>query len=233
MTLQPAKPKRINESIFAGPEARALAFIAARLPRAIKPDHLTILGVFGAFAVLAGYVLGHHGSGWLWLANLGLIIHWLGDSLDGTLARLRGIERPRYGFYLDQVIDTVGNLAIGLGVGLSPWVRLDCALLVLAAYHMLAVQVLVRTLVDREFHLAVGRVGPTEMRVGIILMNLAIMGFGAPPLLVWPVALNWWDVLMLVSALGLLGLFARQMAVHLRRIGREDPASAPGARFDG
>lgn len=221
----PVKPTRVNESIFANQERRILTAIAARLPAAIKPDHLTALGVFAALLVLAAYLLSHLSVVWLWLANLGLVIHWLGDSLDGTLARHRRIERPRYGFYLDQVIDTVGNLAIGLGVGLSPWTRLDCALLVLAVYHMLSVQIFVRTIVDREFHVAVGRLGPTEMRIGIIGMNCAIMGFGAPPLITWPTAMGWPDLMMVALSAGLLGLFVRQMVRHLQRIAKEEAAA--------
>jgi archaetidylinositol phosphate synthase len=230
MMFQSVKPIRVNESIFANQERRILTAIAARLPGAIKPDHLTGLGVFAALLVLAAYVLSNWSIEWLWLANFGLVLHWLGDSLDGTLARHRRIERPRYGFYLDQVIDTVGNLAIGLGIGLSPWTRLDCALLVLAVYHMLSVQIFVRTIVDREFHVAVGRLGPTEMRIGIIAMNCAIMAFGAPTLISWPAAMGWPDLMMIALSVGLLGLFGRQMVRHLRRIAAEEPGPAPAPR---
>lgn len=228
MPSPPAKPQRINESLFGHQEARILGFLAARLPAAVKPDHLTAIGVFGAFAVLAGYLLSRQSIGWIWLANAGLVIHWLGDSLDGNLARLRQIERPRYGFYLDQVIDTVGNLAIGIGVGLSPWVRLDGVLLTLVVYQMLTIQVLVRTIIDREFHLAVGRLGPTEMRLGIVAMNLGILLFGAPSLIDHPVKLTWADCLVVAAAVIMLVLFARQFVAHVKRIGREDPPLPSG-----
>jgi archaetidylinositol phosphate synthase len=217
-----ARPSRFNGSLLAVQERRVLVALAARLPAAIKPDHLTAFGVFGALLVLTGYLLSHLGAVWLWLANAGLVVHWLGDSLDGTLARYRRIERPRYGFYLDQVIDTVGNLVIALGVGLSPWARLDSALLVLALYHMLSVQIFVRTIVDREFHVAVGRLGPTEMRVGIFGMNVGIMLFGASELIAWPLAAGWCDLVMTALSIGLLGLLAVQMARHLKRIAGEE-----------
>lgn len=214
---------RVNESLLAGPERRALLAIAARLPGWCTPDGLTLFGVFGGCVVILGYVLSRSDIAWLWLADLGLVIHWLGDSLDGTLARLRGIERPRYGFYLDQVIDALGNVLIALGVGLSLAARLDVALLVLATFHMLSIQVYVRAIVDREFHLAVGRLGPTEMRLGIVLMNTGILLFGAPPLPGLPIALTWCDALMLVTALGLFGLYFHQMRRHLARFALEDP----------
>jgi phosphatidylglycerophosphate synthase len=214
---------RVNASFVAAYERRALHAIAARLPGWCTPNGMTLFGVFGGCVVILGYLLSRGATGWLWLANLGLVIHWLGDSLDGTLARWRGIERPRYGFYLDQVIDALGNVMIAVGVGLSTAARLDIALLVLATFHMLSIQVYVRAIVDREFHLAVGRLGPTEMRLGIVAMNLGIMAFGAPPLRGLPVALSWCDALMLLTGTGLFALYGLQMRRHLARLAREDP----------
>ena len=215
---------RVNESIVAVPERIALHFLATRMPRWVTPDGLTIFGVFGGVVVMLGYWLSRGDPLWLWLANLGLVFHWAGDSLDGTVARLRHIERPRYGFYLDQVIDVLGNLLVAIGVGLSRDARMDMALFVLATFHMLAIQVLVRAIVDREFHLAVGRLGPTEMRIGIFAMNLGIMAFGAPGWDILGLRLTWCDLLMLGTGIVLLALYANQMRRHLERFSREDPA---------
>ena len=96
-------------------------------------------------------------------------------------------------------------------------------LFVLATFHMLSIQVYVRAIVDREFHLAVGRLGPTEMRLGIVLMNLGILQFGAPPLPGLPISMSWCDVLMLATGIGLLALYANQMRRHLARLAKEDP----------
>ena len=101
---------RVNTSLVSGAERHLLLAIAARLPQAVTPDRLTGFGVLGAIVVLIGYVASSHDVRFLWLANTGLIIHWLGDSLDGTVARYRKIERQRYGFFVDQTIDVVGNL---------------------------------------------------------------------------------------------------------------------------
>lgn len=223
----PQMDKRVNESFLAANEHKILRILAVRLPAWVTPDQLTGLGVAGACIVMVGYVLSHLSATWLWLANFGLVVHWFGDSLDGTIARIRKIERKRYGFYLDQVIDTLGNLTIGLGIGLSPFVRMDLALLVLAIFHMLSIQVYVRAIVDREFHVAVGRLGPTEMRLGIITLNIGIMLFGAKPIPAFPWSVNWIDILMLATAALLLVILLYQMTGHLRRLGREDPGIRP------
>lgn len=224
----PPMDKRVNESFLSGYERTALLAMAKRLPRWVTPDGLTGFGVFGAVLVLCGGALANRSLHWLWLSNLGIAFHWAGDSLDGTLARVRRIERPRYGFYLDQVIDTVGNLLIALGVGLCPGMRMDLILVLLAVYQMLAIQVLVRAIVDREFHVAVGYMGPTELRLGIVLLNLMILAIGTPEIAGMPFGLHWEDVVLGISIAGLLALFGWQMHEHLGRLSREDP----GARRD-
>lgn len=198
--------------------------IARRLPAVVTPDRLTVFGVFGALVVVAGYALSARQTGWLWLANLGLVFHWLGDSLDGTVARIRHIERPRYGFYLDQVIDTLGNLLIAVGVGLSPWIRMDVVLIVLALYQMLSIQVYVRAIVDHEFHLAVGRLGPTEMRLGILALNCIVLLLGEPQAIAALGGGTWADLLVGLLAIALLGLYSVQMRGHLVRFALEDPS---------
>lgn len=221
---KPPTDKRINESPLTGYERIALQAIARRLPTWVTPDGLTGFGVFGALLVLCGGALANRAIEWLWLANLGVVFHWLGDSLDGTVARLRKIERPRYGFYLDQVIDTVGNLLIALGEGFIPGVRMDLILILLAAYQMLAIQVLVRTVIDREFQVTVGGVGPTELRIGIVLLNVIVLTFGAPSIPGFPASIHLEDLVVGLGSVGLLGLFIFQMRLHLRKLSREEPA---------
>ena len=229
-SLTPKVDKRVNESLLAGHERKALQAMARRLPPWVTPDGLTGFGVLGAVLVLCGGLLANRSMGWLWLSNLGIVFHWLGDSLDGTLARLRRIERPRYGFYLDQVIDTVGNLLIALGEGFIPGVRMDLILILLAVYQMLAIQVLVRTVLDREFQVTVGGMGPTELRIGIILLNLIVLAFGAPTVPGLPAGVHLEDLVVGLGILGLLGLFAWQLAVHLKKLAKEDPGQRPSDR---
>lgn len=209
---------RQNDSFIAVWEKRALIAMARRLPSVVSPDGLTGFGVFGALIVLAGYCLGHISIWYLWIANLGIIIHWLGDSLDGTLARVRGIERPKFGFFLDQTIDLVSNLLIAVGLGFSPWVRLDVALLMLSAYHMLSVYVLVSSLIKGEFRIDVAGFGPTEVRIGIIILNLMVMIFGAPEHIVVGISYTWCDAALVVTFVGLIGLFFYQLITEARKI---------------
>src|SRR5439155_22536713 len=119
-------PTHERKSIFflAGFERRVLPRIAAALPRWVVPDHLTLLGVLAATWIAIAYGLSNRDEAWLWAASGGLLVHWFGDSLDGTLARVRKIERPRYGFYLDHLTDAYSTTAIGIGLGLSPSILL-------------------------------------------------------------------------------------------------------------
>src|SRR4051794_7095727 len=102
--------------LLARHEKRALTAIARRLPRWILPDDLTALGVVAAVAICIAYQATNVSPGWLWVASGLLVVHWLGDSLDGTLARVRGIERPRYGYYLDHLVDAISTAFIGISL---------------------------------------------------------------------------------------------------------------------
>lgn len=188
-------------------ERPLLRYIATRLPVWVTPDRLTAFGVFGAMLCLAGYFACGVSAEWLWLANLGLLFHWFGDSLDGTVARVRQIERPNYGFYLDQTIDVIGNLMIAVGIGLSPWVRMDSALFMLAGYHMLSIHTFVRSVVTRRFHVDVLGLGPTEMRLAILVMNMLILGFGAPRFDLFGLVVTWCDLLVVVAACAIMVIF--------------------------
>ena len=130
---------RDKQFILAVPEARVLEWIARRLPAAIKPDHLTALGVLAAIGIAAAYVLSNGDSAWLWAASGLLVLHWLGDSLDGTLARVRRSERPRYGYYLDHLVDAFATAAIGIGLGLSPHMLVAVGLAIVVAYLVLSI----------------------------------------------------------------------------------------------
>ncbi len=118
---QAVEARREPNFLLARPEKRLLRWIASRLPRWVLPDDLTALGVLSALAIGGAYQLSNQSLDWLWVANALLVVHWLGDSLDGTLARVREIERPTYGYYLDHLIDAASTAAIGIGLGLSPF----------------------------------------------------------------------------------------------------------------
>lgn len=219
--------ERYHDSFLAEPERRVLRWIAQRLPLWVTPDRLTGLGVVGAVVVMAGYLATHISPHFLWLANVGLLIHWFGDSLDGTLARVRDIARPRYGYFLDQNIDVVGNLLIAAGIGLSPLARLDTALLALTGYHMVSIYVFVRNVVHQEFHLAVMGFGPTEVRIGIIIMNLTVLFVGAPTFQVFGRVFTWCDGVLLLTFLALATMFLISVFREAKRLSAQEPVPPP------
>jgi archaetidylinositol phosphate synthase len=127
-----------------------LAWLAKRLPLRISPDHLTAIGFVGAVIAAIGYAMSGSRADFLWLASLGLVINWFGDSLDGTVARLRRMERPRYGYYLDNSVDCIAQLLLAFGIGLSGYVRFDLCLFALVAYLMVsALSAYFRTMIEK------------------------------------------------------------------------------------
>src|SRR3954470_15723715 len=160
--------------LLAKPEKRLLRAIAARLPRWIVPDDLTRLGVASAVAICAAYQLSNDARWWLWVASALLVVHWLGDSLDGTLARIRGIERPRYGYYLDHLVDALATAAIGIGLGLSPFMLLAVGLVIVVAYLVLSINTYLETHAFGVFSLGYGLIGPTEVRLLLIALNTVL-----------------------------------------------------------
>src|SRR5215218_9147605 len=166
---------RSKEFLLARHEGRVLEWIATRLPARVMPDHMTALGVVAAFGIAGAYLLSNGDKTWLWAASALLVIHWLGDSLDGTLARVRRIERPKYGYYLDHLVDALATAVIGLGLGLSPWMLLAVGLAIVVAYLVLSINTYLETYAFGVFTLGYGRFGPTEARIGLIALNLALL----------------------------------------------------------
>jgi phosphatidylglycerophosphate synthase len=159
-------------------ERRVLPWLARRLPAWVLPDHLTALGVVAAFGIAAAYVLSNQDPAWLWTASGLLVVHWFGDSLDGTLARERKIERPRYGYYLDHLTDAVATALIVPGLGLSPYMLLTTGLAIVVVYLVLSINVYLETFAFGVFRLGYSRFGPTEARLALIGLN-AVLALGA------------------------------------------------------
>jgi archaetidylinositol phosphate synthase len=169
---------RINENILGGLERPALAWLADRLPKRAVPDHLTAIGIVGAVVAAAGFVLSRWTLTWLWLASAGLILNWLGDSLDGTLARRRGIERPRYGFFIDHTTDMLSQALIFLALGISPCAHFGIACLGLIAFLMMFIYTLIGAYVDNVMRITYLGFGATEIRGLLLVGNLLILAFG-------------------------------------------------------
>jgi archaetidylinositol phosphate synthase len=163
--------KRIHQSLTAGIEKKALIWMATRAPRWVNSDHLTLLGLFSMIAAGMAYWASRFDARWLWLASLCIALNWLGDSLDGTLARVRNQQRPRYGFYVDHVVDAIGTLALFAGLAAGGIMSWTWAAAVLTAYYLLFIEVGLATHVLGEFQISAGLFGPTELRLLLIAGN--------------------------------------------------------------
>ena len=219
MDSAPPPINRIQQNVLAVAERRLLTWICARLPMWVKPDLLTGIGVAGAGVIFAGYALSDRGPGWLWLAIVGFGIQWFGDSLDGSLARYRKIERPAFGYFIDHSCDGAAVLLIVAGIGLSPYVRLDVALFALVGYLLLAIHAFLSVKVIGEMRLSYLNAGPTELRLMLIALTLAMMAFGPHgPKLVG--MLGGFDLLIAAVAAIMIGLFVIQTLSTARRLDR-------------
>lgn len=225
--------ERFNVSFLSRHERIALDWLVEHLPARVTPDMLTAFGLFGAFVTFLGYALCALSPQFLWLASAGLVMHWLGDSLDGSLARHRRKERPRYGFFLDQNIDVIGNMLIVGGMAASPFIRLEPAVLALFGYQALTIYVLVRLNLDGVFQVSLLGSGPTEMRALIILMNVLILIFGAPVWTLFGVSFAWCDITVGLFGLGMLVTFVLLIRTEAPQLRLEDDlARATGRHAD-
>lgn len=172
--------ERVNKIILGPLERKILPWMAIRLPAWVQPDHLTLIGLAAALLIGISYWLTTYSLNWLWLVNGGLILHWWGDSLDGTLARVRHIERKRYGFFVDHLSDTLSVLLICLGMGISPIMDLKIALLIIIAYYAMIILVCLVTLTRAIFKISFAGIGPTEVRLIAFFINIAVWYYKNP-----------------------------------------------------
>ena len=165
---------RIQDSVTSGPERKALLWLAERIPASINSDHLTLLGFAAMFAAGCSYVFARWNPLGLWLATVCLAVNWFGDSLDGTLARFRNRQRPRYGFYVDHMIDSFGALFLMAGLGASGYVDWRIAAGMLVAFLLLSIESYLASYTLGIFRLSFAKFGPTEIRILLALANAAL-----------------------------------------------------------
>ncbi|MBP5381558.1 MAG: CDP-alcohol phosphatidyltransferase family protein [Bacteroidaceae bacterium] len=201
---EPKQSVRIQQSILNGAEKKFLLWMADRLPLWVSSDMMTWLGVFGAMLCGIGFVLTHLSIYWLWLSIVGLFINWYGDSLDGTIARVRNQQRPLYGYYLDHNVDIICEFFVFVGLGLSPLLHLSIALLSYVAYLSLTVYVSINAHLKNEFKLTYGKMGPTEIRLVIVIVCLLFMYI--PALVNYSGSLALWGESITYGAFDIIGL---------------------------
>ena len=168
---------RIQTSILNPYERKILVWLAERMPAWVTSDMLTALGFVGSLIIATGYALSNLNLNWLWLASFGFVVNWFGDSLDGSLARVRNAQRKTYGFFIDHNVDVINECIMFTGVGLSPLVNMTFMMGVLAAYLMLSVYVYIDCHLKGEMRLTYGGLGPTEFRILAVLVNTVYIIF--------------------------------------------------------
>ena len=166
---------REHRSLLAAAEKRVLIAIARRLPRQIHSDHLTALALAAMAAAGAGYALARWDVRAIWIVVAALALNWFGDSLDGTVARVRGAERPRYGFYVDHVLDIVGITLLMAGLAASGFMTPLIALSLLVGYLLVSGEVFLATAVRGIFRMSSFGVGPTELRILLAAGTIALL----------------------------------------------------------
>ena len=166
---------RIHQALTAGLERRTLTYLARHTPKRITSDHLTLLGFLAQVAAGLTYAFARQHRPLLLLVNLFIALNWLGDSLDGTLARVRNQQRPRYGFYVDHATDLLGATALMSGLAASGYLHPGVALAMLLAFLLLSAESFLAVHTLARFHLSTGPFGPTEIRLLLIAGNLALM----------------------------------------------------------
>jgi phosphatidylglycerophosphate synthase len=166
---------RAQVSLLAPLEKRCLIWLAHRTPRWINSDHLTALGLLALLGAGLSYWYARWNRLGLLLVILCLALNWLGDSLDGTLARVRNKQRPRYGFYVDHVIDAFGTFFLLAGLGLSGYMSERIATGLLIVYFMLTIEVYLATYTIGTFHLSFWKLSPTELRILLMIGNVALL----------------------------------------------------------
>lgn len=217
--------KRIQTSFLGAAEKKLLVKIAQRLPLWMTSDFLTWTGFVGAIICAVGYWLGTIHIEFLWISSFGLVVNWFGDSLDGTLARVRNTQRPTYGFFIDHSLDAFTICIMCIGAGLSPLFNFDIAMLVLAGYLVISIHTYILTILKDEFLLNYGGFGPTEFRLVMIAINT--VGIYVP----WQKAsleicgfdFGFFDILAVVILVILWALNIYHFCQDLRYFAKKDP----------
>lgn len=195
---------RRHQAITSKIERKILNFIAKRIYRYFKADHLSLLAIIGAIIAAFGYFLAKNNLNLLHLANLGIFIHWFGDSLDGTVAKLRNESRPKYGHYLDHILDAICATIVIFGINFSGLSLESEWVWVLAIFLLIMIHSFLKASVTGIFDLSFERFGPTEVRLGFVFMNLILLYSGNPLIIGKPISFTLLDIFGLLASATLL-----------------------------
>jgi phosphatidylglycerophosphate synthase len=208
---------RLHKSVLAAQEKRVLIWLAERTPKWVNSDHLTILGFAAQIGTAVCYGMSRFNRVWLFGAIGCLALNWFGDSLDGTLARVRQKQRPRYGFYVDHILDSIGSVGLMAGLAVSGYMSPFVAFGLLVAFLLLSIQSYLATYTLGEFQMSFWSFGPTELRILLAIGNLAVLR--------WPYVLHGhrlFDIGGTVGIAGMSGMLMFSTAKNIRRLYREE-----------
>ena len=210
---------RIQQSAVSAGERRLLLWLASRMPSRVNSDHLTALGFVAQIMTGVSYALARFDHRWLVAAIMFLALNWFGDSLDGTLARFRNQQRPRYGFYIDHILDSIGSVAVMSGLALSGYMSPAIAISLLVLFLLLSIQSYLATYTLGEFRMSFWSFGPTELRILLAIGNLALLR--------WTTVLHehyrLFDIGGAVGIVGMAAMFLFFSAKNIARLYREEP----------
>lgn len=212
---------REHFSLTAAAEKRLLIWIARRLPRFVNSDHLTAIGFLSMIgAGLSYWYASVDKAVGLSLVAVFLVLNWFGDSLDGTLARVRNLQRPRYGFYLDHVLDSIGSVFLLAGLGLSGIMSMPIAMALLIAYLLVSIETFLATYALGKFRMSAGLFGPTELRILLLIGNAFL--FYRPEVNLFGARYRLFDVGGLCGAAGMVFILIRSTVRHAAALYREE-----------
>ena len=212
---------RAQLSMLAPLEKRALLWMAERMPRAVHSDHLTALGFLSLVAAGVSYWIASFNSVGLVLVTVFLVLNWLGDSLDGTLARVRNCQRPRYGFYVDHILDSIGAFFLLAGLALSGFMSERIAVGLMIAYFLLNIEVYLATYTIGTFHLSFWKFSPTELRVLLAIGNVAL--FYKPVVVIAGQSFLLFDVGGLCGIVGMTAMLIWATVKHTMHLYQAEP----------
>jgi len=216
------KQKRVNDILLGPLERPALKWLAAHMPAWVTPDILTGTGLFASFLIAMSYGLTRLDENFLWLATFGFILNWFGDSLDGTLARYRKIERPKFGYFIDHVVDTVGIVLVFIGLGISPYVNIYIALMGAIVYLQASILVYLLNNVNQVFELSFAKIGPTEVRLIAIIANIVLFFTNLKPFPTFLGNLTLFDFAIIALCSFIFFMMFIKTAKETRRLAKEE-----------
>lgn len=219
------KSERLQTSLLNAAEKKVLVKLAKIQPRWVTSDFLTYFGVAAAVLYALFCWLANLNVNYLWAACFCLVLNWYGDSLDGTLARVRNTQRPKYGFFIDHSLDAITTCLFCVGIGLSPMMNMDIALFILAGYLVMSIYTYLSTIVLDEFKLTYAKLGPTEVRLILIAVYILYIYNPWPDVMVPVAGMEWtvYDCIGALVAVILFSIYICTLAVDLKKLAKQDP----------